>query len=86
MPAQMPFATNELMPSTMFVPPRRFGPPESPKHVPDGFECSLRNCELSLSFEPISVVCPKKRVNASPSRGLQLPGHGPPPRMKFWSP
>ncbi len=79
-------ATNELIPTTMFVPLSRFGPPESPKQVPDGFECNFRNCELIVSFEVISVVWPKNRVNASPWRGLQGPPQGPPPRMKFWSP
>ena len=67
-------ATNELIPTTMFVPLSRFGPPESPKQVPDGFECNFRNCELIVSFEVISVVWPKNRVRSTGSTTENQPG------------
>jgi hypothetical protein len=33
-PEQIELATKEFTARTTFVPPRRFGPPESPKQVP----------------------------------------------------
>jgi len=33
-PAQLPLRPNDVTPATMFVSRRKFGPPESPKHVP----------------------------------------------------
>src|SRR3954463_3934134 len=79
----MALATNELTAKTMLVPPSRFGPPESPKHVPPLLECSLMNSSLMELLLAISVVDAKNRVVASPGCFLQGPPQGPPPLTKF---
>ena len=58
-PEQMLLATNEFTPRTTLVPPRRFGPPESPKQVPPLLECSLRNSSLLELLLATSVVWAK---------------------------
>ena len=77
MPLQMLFATNELVASTMFVPPNRFGPPESPKQVPPLLECSLMNSPLMELLLATNVVVAKNRVVESPGSFLQGPLHVP---------
>src|SRR6476469_2009470 len=83
---QIALATKELTASTVCVPPSRFGPPESPKHVPPVFECSLMNSPLMLLLLCTRVVGAKNRVNALPVDFLQGPPHGPPPFRKSWTP
>ena len=73
----MELATKELTARTMLVAPRRFGPPESPKHVPPLLECSLMNSPLIELLLPIRVVGAKNRVVESPGCFLHGPPHGP---------
>src|SRR6476620_3566991 len=82
----MLFATNELVASTMLVPPSRFGPPESPKQVPPLLECSLMNSSLIELLLATRVVAAKNRVAESPGDFLQFGSHGPPPFRKFCTP
>ena len=63
----MAFATKELVARTMFVPPSRFGPPESPKQVPPLLECSLRNSPLIELLLATRVVAAKNLVVESPA-------------------
>src|SRR4030042_716844 len=51
-PPQVLFMPNEVIPATMFVSPRKFGPPESPKHVPP----LLALLESSIEKSPVKPV------------------------------
>src|SRR5215475_9932127 len=89
-PLQRPFVTNELTPRTVLVPPRKFGPPESPKQVPPlpwpGLADSLRNCGEMRSLLAMKLDGAKNRVKTSFTAGLHGPSQGPPPTAKFWAP
>jgi len=50
---------DELTAKTMFVPPIRFGPPESPKQVPPLFRVQLDELAADLLLLATSVVCAK---------------------------
>jgi hypothetical protein len=54
--------TKELTARTVFVPPSKSGPPESPKHVPPLFACSLMNSSLIELLLATSVVDTRRRA------------------------
>src|SRR6058998_2128658 len=59
-PAQVRFRPNEVTPARTFEPPRKFGPPESPKQVPP----------LFVLFERSSAKSPTKPVLICKSHGV----------------
>ena len=55
MPAQLPFLPYDVTPATMFVPARKFGPPESPKQVPPVLEL-LDSCIAKSPTNPGTLI------------------------------